>query len=383
MRQRPLNTGCNPLGGRSLSMGVPMTITFRCDGCNTKVRVKDEFAGRKARCPSCRALVVVPHAESEPADEPVELEEASPPPPPSRRKERDRPTKPKKKRKAQRSWITTPFVNVLGIDFNALRLLIVVLVLGAGFTGLFFMARRAGKVIVEVKRVDAWAAITGISHKIQGTAHLIVTRDDSAGKFILIRFKMPSRVFEKHFADQKGLTALDAATIQLQSGSGDLSRCVFLVSTAQEGGYTVDPHHHGKNILTGIRSDTLFECLGPAPDSPWITEGVWQSQGELPSRFLATSGMEVQFTASTPKPAEVEVPPGTSAEEKKLLEGLSVGVHVNWDEKSTASLGVDAMDEPSSRFLTGWEITCLFPAPRTTDQLRLVVLEASYPVTLP
>ena len=361
-----------------------MTITFRCDGCNTKVRVKDEFAGRKARCPSCRALLVVPHPESEPEEEPVELEEAPPPSPPPRRKEPARAPKPKKKKKARRSWITAPFVNVLGIDFNALRLLIVVLVLGAGFTGVFFMVRRAGKVIVEVKRVDAWVAITGISHKIQGTAHLIVTHDYSAGKFILIRFKMPSRVFEQHFADQKGLTALDAATIQLRSGSGELSRCVFLVPTAQQGGYTVDPRHHGKNILTGIRSDTLFECLGPAPDSPWNTDGVWQSRGDVPSRFLAASGMEVQFTSPpAPKPEDLQLPPGASPEEKKLLEEMSMGVHVTWDDKSTALLGVEAMDEPSSRFLTGWEITCLFPAPRDTGDLRLVVLEASYPVSLP
>ncbi len=54
-----------------------MPITFNCP-CGKALRVADEHAGRRVKCPACQAVATVPTAE--PQFEVVE--EAAPPPPP-------------------------------------------------------------------------------------------------------------------------------------------------------------------------------------------------------------------------------------------------------------------------------------------------------------
>src|SRR5437016_5938833 len=39
---------------------VAFMITFDCLGCGKGLRMKDEFAGRKAKCPKCGGMVLVP-----------------------------------------------------------------------------------------------------------------------------------------------------------------------------------------------------------------------------------------------------------------------------------------------------------------------------------
>jgi hypothetical protein len=59
-----------------------MPITFRCS-CGKTLQVKDEFAGRRVKCPACSGVAVVPAAM--PAFEVVEDEPPAPPPPPKSR----------------------------------------------------------------------------------------------------------------------------------------------------------------------------------------------------------------------------------------------------------------------------------------------------------
>lgn len=54
-------------------------IRFPCPGCEKKLSVKDEMAGRIAVCPSCKHKVRIPQPEA-PADDADEQEEAVPPP---------------------------------------------------------------------------------------------------------------------------------------------------------------------------------------------------------------------------------------------------------------------------------------------------------------
>lgn len=44
-----------------------MAIESICKGCSRKLRVADEHAGRKARCPHCKTIYEVPHVASEPS----------------------------------------------------------------------------------------------------------------------------------------------------------------------------------------------------------------------------------------------------------------------------------------------------------------------------
>lgn len=55
-----------------------MPITFNC-ACGKTLRVPDEHAGRRAKCPACAAVVTVPAPEEEPILEVVE----NPPAPPT------------------------------------------------------------------------------------------------------------------------------------------------------------------------------------------------------------------------------------------------------------------------------------------------------------
>src|SRR5688572_22548759 len=53
-----------------------MPITVKCD-CGRTMRVKEDYAGRKGRCPGCNQMLDIPKAEEEIVDvEPVEEEEA-------------------------------------------------------------------------------------------------------------------------------------------------------------------------------------------------------------------------------------------------------------------------------------------------------------------
>jgi hypothetical protein len=53
-----------------------MPITFSCT-CGKTLRVPDEHAGRRAKCPACSAVVNVPKPEPEPV---FEVVEDAPPP---------------------------------------------------------------------------------------------------------------------------------------------------------------------------------------------------------------------------------------------------------------------------------------------------------------
>ena len=47
---------------------MPLTVT--CD-CGRTLRLKEELAGRKVRCPSCAGALTVPEPESEEAEEEI------------------------------------------------------------------------------------------------------------------------------------------------------------------------------------------------------------------------------------------------------------------------------------------------------------------------
>jgi hypothetical protein len=56
-----------------------MPITLNCS-CGKRLQVKDEFAGRRVKCPACGSIAQVPAPEAEPQFEVVEDEEPARPP---------------------------------------------------------------------------------------------------------------------------------------------------------------------------------------------------------------------------------------------------------------------------------------------------------------
>ena len=68
-----------------------MPITFSCE-CGKTLRVKDDLAGRRVRCPDCQEILTVPDEASGGIQSPSAAREraaAPPPPPPRRRAEPD------------------------------------------------------------------------------------------------------------------------------------------------------------------------------------------------------------------------------------------------------------------------------------------------------
>ncbi len=58
---------------------MPETIEFACSSCGKRLRVTPEAAGKKARCPQCDTVQVVPADTEVPADNEVPAEIAAPP----------------------------------------------------------------------------------------------------------------------------------------------------------------------------------------------------------------------------------------------------------------------------------------------------------------
>jgi hypothetical protein len=56
-------------------MPIPMTCA-----CGRSLRIKDEFAGRQAKCPACGVVLTVPRPEAAIEDEALEVLLAEPPP---------------------------------------------------------------------------------------------------------------------------------------------------------------------------------------------------------------------------------------------------------------------------------------------------------------
>jgi phage FluMu protein Com len=50
-----------------------MTIRYTCVGCESVLKIKDDKAGTKAKCPKCKTEFVVPAPETDPEDESLEL----------------------------------------------------------------------------------------------------------------------------------------------------------------------------------------------------------------------------------------------------------------------------------------------------------------------
>src|SRR4051794_4199441 len=42
-----------------------MPVTLTCSGCNSSLRVRDDLAGKKVKCPRCAHLILVPAREED------------------------------------------------------------------------------------------------------------------------------------------------------------------------------------------------------------------------------------------------------------------------------------------------------------------------------
>lgn len=66
-----------PVAVASKTAAAPPVIKFECDECGRAMQARSEFAGRKAKCPGCQTLVTIPEPEEE-AETAEEVEEEAP-----------------------------------------------------------------------------------------------------------------------------------------------------------------------------------------------------------------------------------------------------------------------------------------------------------------
>jgi hypothetical protein len=102
-----------------------MTISFSCPSCEHRLKVRDELAGRKVKCPSCGGGVVVP------ADEGDEAAVARPSREAREADEDERPRKKKKKKKTSNKGLVIGLA-VGGVVLVAVTVLVIVLNLPKG-----------------------------------------------------------------------------------------------------------------------------------------------------------------------------------------------------------------------------------------------------------
>src|SRR5439155_27210232 len=57
-----------------------MPISIKCPECGRKLNAPDSAAGRRARCPQCKAVVTLPAAGTQVGDEVLDAEPVSAPP---------------------------------------------------------------------------------------------------------------------------------------------------------------------------------------------------------------------------------------------------------------------------------------------------------------
>jgi len=81
-----------------------MSILLSCR-CGKKLRVKEELAGKKVKCPGCAAIVPVPAPAAEPPEPPEEEQEEPEPPPPPRSKKEDVSPPEDEEQEARAFWV--------------------------------------------------------------------------------------------------------------------------------------------------------------------------------------------------------------------------------------------------------------------------------------
>jgi hypothetical protein len=112
-----------------------MTIALSCPACDKALKVKDELAGKKIKCPGCGEPILV-----EPDEVPEAAEEEAPRRKPRAEEEEDRPRKKKKKKKKSNAtlWLVLA---------GGVALLLLLLAVGGGL--LYFLNQPSEKKSTE------------------------------------------------------------------------------------------------------------------------------------------------------------------------------------------------------------------------------------------
>ncbi len=144
-----------------------MSITFSCTGCGRTLKVADELAGRKAKCPQCQAILYIPAgpaAAVTPAPAAPERRRIAPVPPPEEYDDRapggdyEEEARPISRRRKKKKSMLVPVLLIVGAGILLLggvavgAFFVLPMIFGGGSEDLYFMpdnTQMVGQVRVE------------------------------------------------------------------------------------------------------------------------------------------------------------------------------------------------------------------------------------------
>jgi hypothetical protein len=389
-----------------------MSILLKC-GCGKQLQVRDDLAGKKARCPGCGTILPVPLSSQKVAvpegkrksaeyagrrqevddDESERITRRRPSPTvkpvaseqdtddaiessPLEGDELDRDERHRRrKKKKKRSVLFKPLVTLFGINLTPLKLIIVAAVFCMMGVGAFlhFTAPEASVKVVDVYNINEdlgefttggfdFGLLTAWINRQQPTA--FVVRQNPDGGFLMVNFKISERTLKKLMGPNQDYTnlVLKKKDVVLQ-GDGDPVYPLFLFEHEVNAKQFVvkkksllgdDDDGKAERLDAGEAFEAKDKPISPKEESPWNHEGLLQinpSSGK--STFKGIRGMRVIFDHG-PLPSKE--------------------IKITWDQDSFFRFAVKEEPVASEIWLYDWRVTCLFPRPASTKNLKLTVL---------
>jgi hypothetical protein len=395
-----------------------MAIEVDCR-CGKRLRVRDELAGKKARCPGCGEVVSIPSPITRQTPLPKVVSKRpvdGDPAPPARASRRDprssvlarqrpepqvdeeeediedsspledepRRRRKKKKKRSSSTLLFTPLVTLFGINFTPLKLIImaIVLLVGGVSAFLYFNAPEA-----TVKVVDVYDLEEDLGDMMQGQPAMdvimhflfkkeipkpLVLHEHKDGKFLMVKFKISEKTLKKLVGERYENFIMKKKDVVLQ-GDGDPVYPIFIYEpdrntpsvTAKSKPAIMDDgdkEPREKPEEPGPPIERRTKTIAPSEETPWTHKGVLEINPDGKSVFEGVRGMRVFFDHG-PLPSHE--------------------IKMTWNEGSHFWYGVKEEEVPAEIFLYAWRITCLFPKPEFTKNLKLTVLGKNFKMDYP
>jgi hypothetical protein len=388
-----------------------MAIVVSCTACQKKMKVRDEHAGKRVKCPGCGTMMVVPQAlVASPAvptappvaapepDEDNNAAEATP-----RRKKRRRRSDEKRERRPSQ-----PLFSMGGVDFTPPVLITVIALTAIVATGAFFLIRALLPTKLDVQAVDVYMVVNGVrytdigeralgmndvSYTIPGNRKIVVTRKNPNGEFLLLKININDKEHGSNMARMAGASYLTPGQIRIKGGAEIVDPLYASYADDTRGaGYQL-----GFNPGTPEKGPppSLEEFLGPKREwSAWTHEGETYTEEEK-MFFLGRGGMKVVVQASEDKidkhrDGDPFASLGLRRDSNKGLGGLQLGggkaskyVMVNWDNGSDGFMINDQAERPNDISLS-WTVTAICKRPKSAaKEFTLMLFGKEQVVKLP
>jgi hypothetical protein len=357
-----------------------MAIHFVCS-CGKKLRVQDEWGGKRIRCPACGEVAPVP---KQVANAMIPLQSTEPPEASVDDTETDevrvvaKGKRKKKKRKKQRAPAERAGVAILGIPLtirSGLTFLFVVALLGGA---LYVLLPSYHPKLLEARSVDAYAALqvknqnlakenamrllTGSTEPLNskllvpGTEKFLVVHDNPDGQAVLLHLKLPPKFLQAHARSEKGNITIWGKDFVLQ-GDGESTQALLL---DQERLFT-DP---AEGATMDFSSAVDGHGILPPDKPPWIPGGELTKDYQnhtLQKKQVAifTCAGKAQFHGRRGLEVNYDYQVGS--------------VTITWDSGSRGYVANSRQDFTDRFILENLDLLCVFPRPAGAE-LTLTVM---------